>query len=217
MKKLPRRTFVGTGLLGGIAAALSGDVLGAGATTLRPTPRETEGPFYPVNAQKDKDFDLTIIEGHEQRAKGDVIVIQGRVIDTHGEPIEDATVELWQANAAGRYRHPHDRSRRPLDPNFQGWAVVPSGKEGGFRFKTIFPGTYPAGRNWSRPPHIHFKVTRPGYFTLTTQMYFPGHKLNKKDFLLNRKSAKEQALMIARASESEKHLYQYDIILQEAG
>jgi protocatechuate 3,4-dioxygenase, beta subunit len=180
------------------------------------TPAETEGPFYPVLAQKDMDFDLTRIDGREERAEGEVIEIRGRVLDSDGRPIEGATVDLWQANAAGKYNHPKDSSTKALDPNFQGWAIVPSGKDGGFRFKTVKPGAYPAAKDWDRPPHIHFKVTKFGFQPLTTQMYFPNHPLNAKDILLQRKNAEEQAMMIAKPSEDEDGVFIYDIILAGA-
>ena len=122
---------------------------------------------------------------------------------------------MSKVNAAGRYRHPHDKNPAPLDDNFQGWAVVPSGKDGGFRFKTIVPGTYPAAKDWMRPPHIHIKVSKRGYEELTTQMYFPGHELNDKDRLLQRKKAEEQKLMIATQDPDKKDTFHYQIVLQK--
>jgi len=107
------------------------------------TPTESAGPFYPVVAQKDKDFDLTKVDGKEVDALGKHIVIHGSVVDTQGNPVEGATVDLWQANAAGKYAHPHDSNPAPIDENFQGWAIVPSGVNGDFRFKTVMPGIYP--------------------------------------------------------------------------
>lgn len=177
------------------------------------TPSETEGPFYPVLAQKDKDFDLTRINGGKGVAKGKVILIEGQILDIHGRAIENATVDLWQANAAGRYRHHRDRNKAPLDPNFQGWAIIKSGREGRFRFKTIFPGIYPASADWLRPPHIHFKVSKDGYAELTTQMYFPDHKLNDSDLLLMQKSNEEIDLMIAKKKDAAVEVYSYNIIL----
>jgi len=171
---MKRRKFLITGASGTLAAASSTFGASGEAAPVHPTPAEIEGPFYPRIARKDKDFDLTQIEGKKGSAKGRHIFISGQVLDTDGEPVEDASVDLWQANAAGRYRHPHDPNTAPLDENFQGWAIVPSGKDGGFRFKTVFPGTYPASRDWTRPPHIHFKVSNRGFVELITQMYFPG-------------------------------------------
>ena len=167
-------------------------------------------------AQKDKDFDLTKIEGKQGVAKGKIIIVRGQVLDTDGKPVEDATVDLWQANAAGRYNHPHDTNKAPLDPDFQGWAIVQSGKDGVFRFKTIYPGAYPATDAWTRPPHIHFKISKKGYIEITTQMYFPGEELNDSDLLLNRKSEEERKLMIASSVKDKPEAYEYNIVLQKA-
>ena len=213
---MDRRNFLRHGVIGGAVALLANSVYANVLPRLIPTPPEIEGPFYPVLAQKDKDFDLTQVEGKQGVAKGKTIIIQGQVLDTAGSPIEDVTVDLWQANAAGRYRHPHDSNEAPLDPNFQGWAIVPSGKEGKFRFKTVKPGAYPASFRWTRPPHIHFKVSKRGYIELVTQMYFPGNKLNDSDRLLKRKSKEERKLMIAARIGDKPNVYAFNIILQKA-
>jgi len=209
---MKRREFIKRGLVGGALGLVTGTAFAA-----RPTPAEIEGPFYPVYAQKDKDFDLTRIQGRAGLARGRIIIIQGRVLDTDGNPVEDATVDLWQANAAGRYRHPHDTNPAPLDPDFQGWAIVPSGKDGRFRFKTVYPGAYPASDTWQRPPHIHFKVSKRGYVELTTQMYFPDEKLNDQDLLLMRKRVEDRPLMIATRVRSDPEIFEYDIVLEKAG
>lgn len=206
--KSSRRHFLKAGLAVPLVASAAHSV---------PTPPEVEGPFYPVVAQKDKDFDLTQVNGREKAAAGEVVIIQGRVLDEKGEPIEEASVDLWQANSFGRYRHPADNSDGELDPDFQGWALVPSGKEGGFRFKTVKPGPYAAGRKWTRPPHIHFKVGKRGYQEITTQMYFPGEALNDTDRLLQHHSPEEQALMIASRVEGQDiPTYNYVIVLRSA-
>lgn len=205
-----KREFIKTGLLGCLLPALPGELF---ASSLLPTPSEIEGPFYPVLQQKDKDFDLTRINGSSETAAGNVIYIEGQVVDTNDKPIEDAIVDLWQANTYGRYRHPRDPNRAPLDPNFQGWAIVPSGTNGEFKFKTILPGAYPASRDWMRPPHIHFKISKPGYEKLTTQMYFPGQKLNQHDLLLMNKTKDEQERMIAKLISNEPPTYRYKVVL----
>src|SRR5688572_15190828 len=156
-----RRSFIQYAIAA--APVLASGITRAAESLLIPTPSETEGPYYPVVAQKDLDFDLTRVEGGKGVAQGKHIFIAGRVLDTAGNALEDATVDLWQANAAGRYRHPEESDKNPLDPNFQGWAIVPSGKHGAFRFKTVYPGAYDAGWGWQRPPHIHFKISKPGY------------------------------------------------------
>ena len=214
MRKISRRTAIKVCIIGGIAASakLSGatDYL----PNLLPTPPEIKGSFYPIVVQKDKDFDLTRVKGRPTSAKGDVIFVEGHVVDTTGKPISDATVELWQASSSGKYNHPHDPNPAPADPNFQGWAIVRSGEKGAIRFKTVMPGAYPSSANWMRPPHIHFKVTKRGYIELITQMYFPGHSLNEKDLLLLRKSKEERELMIAKAAENTTK-FRYRIVLQK--
>lgn len=209
---MKRRKFFTGGLVAGAFAGVSG----ASAEELKKTPKQTEGPFYPVVAQKDKDFDLTKVEGQEGTAQGKVVTIIGKVSGTDGNPIEGATVDLWQANAAGRYNHPNESNEAPLDPNFQGWAIVPSGKTGEFKFKTIVPGAYPASKDWFRPPHIHFKVTKLGYLELTTQMYFPGEKLNDTDKILQRVPEAERGLLIAKAVEGKEDTLEFHMVLEMA-
>lgn len=210
-----RRLFVIKSVVSFAGVLSAGTWRVAQAKPWRPTPRETKGPFYPVKAQKDTDFDLTRIEGHAEAAKGRLIEIAGQVLNTRGEPIEDAIVELWQANAAGRYHHPRDTNPAPLDPDFQGWAIVPSGRDGGFRFKTVFPGAYPASADWTRPPHIHFIIKKNGFVELATQMYFPGEALNESDLLLKQKSAEVRKLMMSTRMVAEHEVYRFNIVLKD--
>jgi protocatechuate 3,4-dioxygenase beta subunit len=211
-----RRSFLKTGAVGSLGVASQAIGSNGNVTLGLQTPTEIEGPFYPVIAQQDKDFDLTKVKGRKAKALGQHIVIHGVVIDTEGNPVEGATVDLWQANAAGRYSHPHDSNPAPVDDNFQGWAIVPSGQSGVFRFRTVLPGIYPVGGGWSRPPHIHFKVTKKGYIELTTQLYFPGQPLNQVDRLLQRKSKQEQKLVIAEKSSDNPDTFYYRIIVEKA-
>ncbi len=205
-----RRSFVRMGLAGGAITAITPNVLAANAIT----PDEIEGPFYPITPQKDQDFDLTQVTGKDEKALGEVVTIQGQVLDIDGNPVEGATVDIWQANAAGRYRHPHDANPAPLDANFQGWAIVQSGEQGGFKFKTIIPGPYPVSDSWTRPPHIHFKVSKSGYDEVTTQMYFPDHELNQVDRLLQSKTKDEQKMMVAQSVKGDKSNLLYNIVMQ---
>ena len=201
--------------LGGAGALISTIPVTAQKNSM-PTPPETEGPFYPIVAQADKDFDLTQIEGHESVAKGKHIFVNGKVVDTEGNIIEGVTVDIWQANAAGRYAHPHDENPAPLDPDFQGWGIMQTNENGEFRFKTIFPGAYPVNKDWTRPPHIHFKISKKGYNELTTQMYFPNEALNETDRLIANKSPEEQAMMVSTLSNSTADTYEYKVVLQKA-
>ncbi len=204
-----RRLFLKTSIIGGVLGFFTNSVSGV---TL--TPSDSQGPFYPITPQKDKDFDLTTIKGQQGTAIGEIINIRGKVLDENLKPLEDVTIDLWQANAAGRYHHPYDTSKVPLDENFQGWAIIQSGVSGGFNFKTIVPGAYAASSSWTRPPHIHFKISKLGYHELLTQMYFPDNELNQKDYLLQSKSTKEQELMIAKKVEGSSNTLQYTIILR---
>ncbi|MDV6345329.1 protocatechuate 3,4-dioxygenase [Nitrosomonas sp. Is37] len=218
MKSLSRRKLIKFGITGGLVGAFTTKGSMAKAL-LPPTPAETEGPFYPVTPQDDKDFDLTRVQGRDGVAKGKYIIVMGSVLDSHDQPVSQATVEIWQANAKGRYRHPRDPNPAPLDPNFQGWAIVLTNENGEFRFKTVMPGSYPASPTWVRPPHIHFKVSKKGYAELTTQMYFPGEALNETDLLLNQKKPSERLLMIAKKrgpSETEAlDVYEHAIVLKQ--
>ena len=148
------------------------------------TPANPEGPFYPKHEQVDKDTDLTLIDGHTERAQGQVIRVTGQVLDDEGKPVEGALVDIWQANARGRYHHEDDPATAPEDPNFQGWGMVKTDAVGRYAFTTIKPGAYAVNESWSRPPHIHFKVSRRGFHEITTQMYFAGESLNESDKLL---------------------------------
>jgi protocatechuate 3,4-dioxygenase beta subunit len=183
--KITRRNILQLGL-GAAAGAVSGSLFAQSNTaqTLSATPAQTEGPFYPIHDQDDKDMDLTQIEGRSARAQGDVIYVTGQVLDENHNPIPEALVDVWQANTHGRYAHEDDPNPAPLDKNFQGWGQIRTDKQGHYGFKTIVPGAYPVNEEWWRPPHIHFKLSKRGYHELTTQMYFPGHELNDKDGIL---------------------------------
>ncbi|PZW45952.1 protocatechuate 3,4-dioxygenase beta subunit [Humitalea rosea] len=120
-------------------------------------------------------------------AQGQLIHVAGRVLDEDARPVAGAIVELWQANAAGRYFHPIDQRDAPLDPNFIGNGRVRTDADGAYGFFTIRPGAYPVPVEdvWWRPPHVHFGVIGPASLTrLVTQMYFPGDPLNAYDRIL---------------------------------
>ncbi|MBA3755403.1 MAG: protocatechuate 3,4-dioxygenase [Nitrosomonas sp.] len=215
MKTISRRKAIKLSLISGIASAFGFSSSFAKVLASMPTPDETEGPFYPVKNQNDKDADLTQIDGHGKAAQGQHIIVNGQVTDVAGNPVENALLDIWQADANGRYRHPRDSNTAKLDENFQGWAIIRSDNNGLFRFKTVIPGAYPASRTWIRPPHIHFRISKPGYRALTTQMYFPDEALNKTDLLLSDKSATERSAMIAGKTDQQGNLpiYEYNIVL----
>jgi protocatechuate 3,4-dioxygenase, beta subunit len=182
---ISRRELLGAGA-GAAAGLVAHRLVGeapAGQACGDATAPQTPGPYYPSEDRPDEDPDLTQVKGRKDRAAGEIVYVRGRVLDEACKPVAGALVEIWQANSWGRYDHERDAGNpRPLDPNFQSWAEMLTDKDGGFRFKTIKPGAYPADDSgWIRPPHIHFRVSRRGYHELVTQMYFAGEALNERD------------------------------------
>ncbi len=154
---------------------------------------------------------------------GERIIVAGRILDEDGRPISGTVLELWQANAAGRYRHEGDRHNAPLDPNFVGKGLVVTGDDGGYRFVTIKPGAYPwrnAPNAW-RPQHLHFSIFGPAFATrLITQMYFPGDPLLPLDPIWNSTpdhAARERLVSRYDPELSEEEFalgYRFDIVLR---
>ena len=181
-------------------AAMTGVISSAFAqkANLRPTSEQVMGPFYPVTLPIDQDADLTVINGKSGRALGQVVYVSGRVTNVRGEPVANAELEIWQANAVGRYNHSGDQGSVALDPNFEGYAKIRTGADGNYQFKTVKPAAYPTGVDgWSRPPHIHFDI-RGRTSRLVTQMYFVGEALNEKDKLFTSASAAGRKSLLAR-------------------
>jgi protocatechuate 3,4-dioxygenase beta subunit len=147
---------------------------------------EITGPVYPYGRFEPGDNDLT--RQHAAEPLGERIVVQGRVLDDEGRPIPQTLVEIWQANAAGRYAHRVDAHSAPLDPNFSGAGRTITDAEGRYRFVTIRPGAYPWRNhdNAWRPAHIHFSLFGTNFLSrLITQMYFPGDPLMPYDPIFN--------------------------------
>jgi protocatechuate 3,4-dioxygenase beta subunit len=202
-----------------LQAALGGIALTAAARVPAETPTQTQGPFFPKHPQPETDFDMSRLAGHVSAAKGEVIDVEGRVLDEAGAPVADALVDVWQANAAGKYAHEADTHDAPLDPDFQGWAQLRTDADGNFRVRTIVPGAYPVEPGWQRPPHVHFKVARRGYHELTTQMYFAGNALNDIDRLLLAVPEGDRAQLVvefAARAEGGPRLGSFDIVLRKA-
>ena len=166
----------------------------------RRTPDQILGPFYPAMKKADLSGDLTQVAGRSGRAEGQILNVMGRVLNIEGEPVRGARLEVWQANTYGRYTHPADRNPAPLDPNFEGFAVLKTDAEGHFKFKTVKPGAYPVGPfapGVVRPPHIHFRLLGRED-ELVTQMYFEGEPLNEKDRWLQSALPGSTDLLIAK-------------------
>ena len=143
--------------------------------------------------------DLTT--GHKSAPLGQRIIVSGRVLDEQGRPVPRTVVEVWQANAAGRYIHIKDQWDAPLDPNFTGAGHVVTDDQGCYRFITIRPGAYPWGnhKNAWRPAHIHFSLLGPAFATrLVTQLYFPDDPLIEIDPIANAVPMPYRQRLVAR-------------------
>jgi len=203
--------------VGGLA--LSGGVRGVLAQAFKRTPRQDLGPFYPVLKPRDQDADLTTIAGQSGRAEGQVLHVMGRVLNLQGQPVQGARMEIWQANTHGRYHHPSDTNPAPLDPHFEGFAVLTTDEEGRYRFKTIKPGAYPASADRMRPPHIHFEITGKSN-RLVTQMYFAGEPWNDKDPALQSAGANKERLIVTlqpptQGLEPDSRMAVWDIVVDK--
>ena len=147
---------------------------------------ETTGPIFLPSEISTHDADLT--RQHDGEPQGERIIVSGHVLDEDGRAIPNTLIEVWQANAAGRYRHPRDAHDAPIDPNFTGFGRTFSDGDGHYRFTSIKPGAYPWGNHHNawRPAHIHFSLFGPAFATrLVTQMYFPGDPLLAFDPIFN--------------------------------
>ena len=174
---------------------------------LRPTPPQTEGPFYPVTLPADTDFDL-LRNASQADAKGDPAWVEGVVTDTAGVPVSGAVVEIWQCDHAGRYHHPGDGGR--ADPAFQGFGRVAVGRDGRYRFRTLKPVPYTG-----RTPHIHVKVKLDRLELLITQLYVAGEPGNERDLLWRRLSeADRQALTIPFRQSPDGLRAEFPIVVQ---
>jgi protocatechuate 3,4-dioxygenase, beta subunit len=198
-----RRDVLTAAIATGVASIAS--VPAAVAETIRRTPSQIVGPFYPLTKPLDQDADLTAIAGKSGRALGQVIYLSGRVLNSKGEPVPNAGIEIWQANAHGKYTHPSDTNPAPLDPNFEGYARLTTDADGRYAIKTIKPGGYPedvSGR--MRAPHIHFDVSGR-VNRLVTQLYFAGDPLNDTDrFMATALSNKERLIIKPEPSSADK-------------
>jgi len=147
---------------------------------------ELTGPVFGEDAVSEGDADLT--QGHAGEPLGERIIVSGRLLGPGGKPIRGALIEVWQANAAGRYRHRNDVHPAPLDPNFSGAGRTLTDDDGHYRFVSVKPGAYPWQNhpNAWRPAHIHFSVFGRAFTQrLVTQMYFPGDPLFPADPIFN--------------------------------
>jgi protocatechuate 3,4-dioxygenase, alpha subunit len=183
------------------------------ADKLIPTPSQTVGPFFHLGMDHPEWADLT-----GGNPAGKRIAIEGRVLDGDGVPVPDAIIELWQANAAGRYNHPDDhQTDKPLDRHFRGFGRVATDAEGHFRVVTVKPGPVPGRGNSLQAPHINIALFARGLLIhLYTRIYFADEAANAADPLLSsiEDEAVRTTLLARRTREGSPPLYRFDIVLQ---
>jgi len=172
------------------------------------------------------EFDSDLTRQHAGEPIGERITVTGRVFDTEGKPLRGTLVEVWQANAAGRYQHHWDRWPAPLDPNFSGAGRCVTDDEGRYHFTTIKPGPYPWGNHYNawRPAHIHFSLLGRAFVQrLVTQMYFPGDPLFPYDPIYNSvrdEKARERMISTFMMNDSQPDwalAFEWDIYLRGPG
>jgi len=184
---------------------------------LIPTASQTAGPFFKFGLDRPEWADLT----GGGKAAGEKIRIEGHVFDGDHAPVPDAFLEIWQANAAGKYAHAEDRQEKSLDPHFRGFGRCSTDKEGRYHFLTIRPGAVPGRGNTLQAPHIAVRVFARGLLKqVMTRLYFPEEPLNKSDPVLGsiEDAARRQTLIgSADGADGAAKIYRFDIVLQGQG
>jgi len=177
---------------------------------LHPTASQTIGPYLRIGLTP---MFVTEIAGPD--VPGERITLRGRVLDGDGRTVNDALIEVWQANAAGRYAHPDDTQEKPLTPGFQGFGRSPTDDDGAFRFTTIKPGSGSGSDGQMQAPHLAVVVFMRGLLRqLVTRVYFPGDPANATDPVLQLVPVERRATLIARPAAD--GTLEWDIHLQGA-
>ena len=193
---LPRRRIVAWIGAAAVAPLACTPGLAAAEEMREPTPRLTEGPFYPRTFPQDRDADLTRVSGHAKSAEGIVLDVSGRLVDRSGRPRAGATIEIWQCDAFGQYHHVGEPEGAG-DADFQGYAALLTDADGRYALRTIRPAPYPG-----RTPHIHFTVVESGRRRLTSQMFIEGEARNERDGIYRSLSREAQRLVTLRLEDA---------------
>ncbi len=181
--------------------------------SLHATASNTVGPFFAIGLDALIVDDLAAAD-----VPGERVTIQGRVLDGDGQPVVDALIETWQANAHGRYAHPADTQEQPLTPGFRGFGRVATDDEGRFHLVTIKPGGVPGPGGAVQAPHLVVTVFMRGLLKhLLTRLYFPDEPNNADDPILRLVPPERRATLIARAGGTDRSMLHWDIVLQGDG
>jgi len=178
--------------------------------SLQATTSQTVGPYFKIGLQW-LNCDNLAPDG----VTGERVAIQGRVVDGDGVPVPDALLEIWQANAHGKYAHAEDTQDKPLDPAFRGYGRVPVDKGGVFRFATIKPGPVPGPEGKEQAPYLVISVFMRGLLKrLVTRMYFPGDPRNVTDPIMNLVDPERRTTLIANTVAGQPGLLEWNVVLQ---
>jgi protocatechuate 3,4-dioxygenase alpha subunit len=175
-----------------------------------PTPSQTVGPFFHLGFFGTRSLGALASIG----AKGQRVRLICRVLDGNNAPVPDAMIEVWQANAEGRYRHPVDTQEKPLDPAFNGFGRFPTGADGSCMFETVRPGRVPGGKDSLQAPHLNISVFARGLLKrATTRMYFAGDPANAEDSVLALVPEERRGTLLAHPVSEQPGAWRYDIYL----
>jgi len=205
---MKRRKFVWHGFLSVISGSFALPASGETKQTLIPTPRDIEGPFYPVSRREDEDNRLIKVNGQSVPAEGNQLALSGHLLTPSGQPIAGVVVEIWQTDTKGHYHHPAGAEPSQRDQNFQYWGKTVTTDDGYYDFQTLLPGHYTGRR-----PHIHFKIWQGDRTLLTSQIYFSNHPENHKmPFWEKRRNRDGQLTELLNISEGNYSCY-FPVIL----
>jgi len=178
--------------------------------SLQATTSQTVGPYFKIGLQWLNQNNLA-----PEGVSGERVTIEGRVLDGDGVPVSDALLEIWQANAHGKYAHPEDTQSRLLEPGFTGYGRVPVDKSGAFRFTTIKPGPVPGPGGKDQAPHLLVSVFMRGLLIrLVTRIYFPNDPRNTEDYILNLVAPERRSTLIAKPGSSRPGTLEWNVVLQ---
>ena len=181
--------------------------------SLQASTSQTVGPYFHIGLSR-----LYVNDLAGPGVSGQRVEIEGRVLDADGQGVPDGMIEIWQANAHGKYAHPEDQQDKPVEPGFQGYGRTPTAEDGSFRFKTIKPGRVPGPDGKLQAPHIDVSVFTRGLLRrLVTRIYFPDDEANSGDSVLNLVEPSRRHTLIAKKSAKGDGVIEWNVVLQGSG
>jgi protocatechuate 3,4-dioxygenase, alpha subunit len=178
-----------------------------------PTPAttsQTVGPFFTIGLDRFRANNLA-----SPGVSGERLTIEGKVLDGDGQAVPDAMIEIWQANAHGKYAHPEDTQEKPLEPGFSGYGRVPTDDNGQFRFTTIKPGSVSGPGGKPQAPHLVVSLFMRGLLKrLVTRIYFPDEVTNNSDLVLSLVEPARRSTLIAKKVQGRDAVLQWNVVLQ---